>query len=51
MGNPFLARQSYLAQEISWGCQFHEIIRKPAAGEEEPRYGVQLDRWVGGVCC
>jgi hypothetical protein len=53
MGNPFLARQSYLAQEINWGCQFHEIICKPAVGEAEPHYGVQLDRWegewVGGV--
>lgn len=43
-GNPFYARQSYLAQEIAWGGQFLEIIKTPAAGEEAPRYRADLDR-------
>lgn len=47
MGNPFYARQSYLAQEIAWGGQFEEVIAKPAAGEDAPRYRVQLDRCAG----
>ena len=29
MGNPFMARQSYLPSEILWGHQFCSIIRKP----------------------
>ena len=26
------------------GCKFEEIIKKPPAGEEEPRYKIDLDR-------
>jgi hypothetical protein len=44
MGNPFFARQSYLAQEIHWGCQFAEVIGQPAAERDGPRYSVDLDQ-------
>jgi hypothetical protein len=44
MGNPFFARQSYLAQEINWSCHFAEIIRPPQAGMEKPRYSVDLNQ-------
>lgn len=29
MGNPFMARQSYLPTEIHWGHKFSSIIRRP----------------------
>ncbi|KAL4858599.1 G protein-activated inward rectifier potassium channel 4 [Chlorella vulgaris] len=45
MGNPFFARQSYLAQEINWSCHFAEIIRPPQAGMEKPRYSVDLNHF------
>lgn len=28
-GNPFMARQSYLMDEVMWGHQFSQIIYKP----------------------
>ena len=43
-GNAFSARQSYLAQEISWSCHFQEVVRTPAADDEEQRYSVDLDQ-------
>lgn len=43
-GNPFFARQSYLAQEINWSCHFEEIIRQPGPFEERPRYSVDLNQ-------
>ena len=29
MGNPFMARQSYLPSEIRWGYQFVRCIHRP----------------------
>ncbi|KAL4443440.1 hypothetical protein ABPG75_011177 [Micractinium tetrahymenae] len=49
-GNPFFARQSYLAQEINWGCKFEEIIMPPRAEEEAPRYRIDLDRFHDVRC-
>lgn len=33
MGNPFMARQSYLPTEIHWGHSFVPIIFPPPAGQ------------------
>ncbi|KAL4429159.1 hypothetical protein ABPG77_010138, partial [Micractinium sp. CCAP 211/92] len=49
-GNPFFARQSYLAQEIHWGCKFEEIIVPPHAEVESPRYCIDLDRFHDVRC-
>lgn len=41
-GNPFMARQSYLASEIHWGYRFVPIIMHPAPGDTH--YTVDLAR-------
>lgn len=33
MGNPFMARQSYLPPEIRWGYQFVRCIHRPRNGD------------------
>lgn len=42
MGNPFMARQSYLPSEIHWGHQFCPIIRKPKP--PSTRYLIEIER-------
>lgn len=41
-GNPFMARQSYLASEIHWGYRFVPIIMHPSPGDTH--YTVDLAR-------
>jgi hypothetical protein len=42
MGNPFMARRSFIPQDIWWGYQFANIVRAPLPGETH--YTVDLDR-------
>jgi len=35
MGNPFMARRSYIPSEIYWGHQFKNIIKRPVPGAAE----------------
>ena len=42
MGNPFMARQSYLPTEIKWGHQFVPIIRKPKP--PSTRYLIEIEK-------
>lgn len=46
-GNPFMARQSYLPDEVYWGYTFVNIVIKPEPGDS--RYKVDLRRCEG--CC
>ena len=34
MGNPFMARRSYIPQEIFWGFQFSNVVKQPVSGSE-----------------
>jgi len=43
-GNPFMARQSYLMDEIMWGHQFNQIIYHPEP--EDTRYRIDFSRYV-----
>jgi hypothetical protein len=40
MGNPFMARQSYLPSEIRWGYQFVRCIHRPHGSST--RYTVDI---------
>lgn len=40
MGNPFMARRSYIPSEIYWGHQFKNIIKRPVPGDAERGDGV-----------
>lgn len=42
-GNPFMARQSYLMDEIMWGHQFNQIIYHPEP--EDTRYRIDFSRY------
>ena len=42
-GNPFMARQSYLMDEIMWGHQFNQIIYQPEP--EDTRYRIDFSRY------
>ena len=42
-GNPFMARQSYLMDEIMWGHQFNQIIYHPEP--ENTRYRIDFSRY------
>ena len=44
MGNPFMARQSYLPSEIRWGYQFVRCIHRPHG--ENTRYTVDIAKCV-----
>ena len=41
MGNPFMARRSYIPQEILWGFQFQNVVKQPATAEDP--YEVNLN--------
>ena len=43
-GNPFMARQSYLMDEVMWGHQFAQIIHKPEV--DESKYRIDFSRYV-----
>ena len=56
VGNPFMARQSYLYTEVQWGAVFEDIILKPVADnisrtsfisfeQEAPSFKVNLSRF------
>lgn len=45
-GNPFMARQSYLMDEVMWGHQFSQIIYKPE--EHKTRYRIDFS-WYAFV--
>lgn len=44
MGNPFMARQSYLPTEIKWGYQFVRCIHRPHKGDTS--YTVDIAKCV-----
>ena len=41
MGNPFMARQSYLPSEVHWGYEFKRIIIPPKTNDT--RYTVDVE--------
>ena len=43
MGNPFMARQSYLPSEIRWGYQFVRCIHRPHG--VNTRYTVDIAKY------
>lgn len=42
-GNPFMARQSYLMDEIMWGHQFAQIIHPPET--DDTKYRIDFSRY------
>lgn len=42
-GNPFMARQSYLMDEIMWGHQFTQIIHPPET--DDTKYRIDFSRY------
>jgi hypothetical protein len=46
-GNPFMARQSYLANEIKWGYQFVRCIHRPHGSDTQ--YTVDTAKWAGSL--
>ena len=54
-GNPFMARQSYLMDEIMWGHQFTQIIHPPETDDTKcridfSRYHVVAHHRSGFAC-
>jgi hypothetical protein len=43
MGNPFMARRSYIPDELYWGHEFQNIVKLPSPGSGRTEYSVQLD--------
>eukprot|EP00887_Chlorella_sp_A99_P007248 scaffold2.g7248.t1 len=54
MGNPFMARRSYLPKDLLWGHDFVQIVHRPGQevdGRARPYFWVNLDKrvcWGGG---
>ena len=49
LGDTFMVRQSYLANELHWGYCFASIITRAPPGETQ--HLVDLSRWVMAPVC